>query len=1495
MPGPFEEFLKQQQGGQSQDGPFSAFLAEQQKQQQPSPAALLPGAEKTGLPGIQLRNPILEAKQPESRSMGEQLLGGPKTLVENMGAGAIGSVAGLASAIEAMLTEPEQRSAVRQAVPQLSALSALGQTPVVGEALRKGARKVADTLTRYSETPPAAGAENKSFVDDPSLLYQPDYVLRLLGQGVGSSVPMMATGGGAAAGAAARLPWLQRLAVESPRLAKGAEALAGVAGSSVIETLADAGMAFEQAVRSGVPAARAAELFAETMHRELPATVAGNVFNPALGGRWNSLLSPLLGGGGEVLQGVAQRSAENAVLGNPKPLLEGAAEEALGGALVDTVLGGAVQLAGRRQSPRVTLRNPEAEAAAAASETIPAGPETISAEPETKGSPAETISGKSEPAMPFTEFLRRDAETQAALQDADEQIAEIEPEAFAAGQKADAQTANPFEGLSEPDAQIRAAAWEAGQRKAVADAGVQEDRSAPGEVDRSPDPVPVLPEAADAGVSGSERPGVQGDVERVPDVREGDGDSAGAPAPLPVRLRNPEAERANAMEVEQRQQQNRKQVRQDGAQARPFAEAVKQHGRWEIILRQAVEDGNEKRAAAAGRMVDKYGAAIRAEVPDYLPVMADEIRDEIELSKKPAAKEAAPVVEQPKPVQEKLAAPAPAKPVARKRSGGTAAPGAAASARAPEQAAAPATPAAEGGLKERIKTARRQQPASKSKMEDTPETWRWQSALATGGKSVAIRDRARVLIDGKVMRTLREIAADGHPVTTVKLREALPGMSADALHEAVARLYRRDDVHVNEHSHPKLLPMAERDALIYDREKDRYWVSVSPNMERQALRDIAKPPTKKNGEKGAAPLDLLLFGQGERIAKAMETAKTRTADAYAVIAKPLASRIADEGNGAGRRLMSLLGQTRDRGEVAAGQVLAQLEDLKLSKLTKAERFQLLDALEGRKPPASDRVREAFEGVRELTDAIADVAEGLQVQVKQGIGKPRKQFQRRANYFPHVIRDVEALKSGRVREDVIENVVHIGAAPDAKAAGQMLDEYIGFVESDKRLGKLLDYLVASGQARNQADALAKMERMKARTKRQGTLEYSREVNLPFYDPDPARVLAPVMASQAIRLTQIAMFGQDDQLINREILAIQKAGGNSKLVREGVDRMLGRAMEADDAAARVSRFVRAVQSAKLGLAVIPNSFQGVMNSLVAADAPTVLLGLKRAVTSEGRRFAIQSGAAIEPVLSEAHRDLGGSELITTYLKATGFSATEQWNRTLAANVGKAYAEKMLAKAKKGDTRGTRLLNELLGKKAAAAALTRGSLQESDVLIAAKRFSDMTQFRARSEDMPGWASTPLGKVFFQFKSFAYNQARLMHRETVTALRNGETTRGLRTLFVLATVFPLQGEVVRLLREAIRGGEPKEYESALAHYWDALAASGALGMLGEVLQASGWKRGLEFVAGPTASHAGDTMNLVGALADPDASDEAKEKAIQRYLRRHLPMGQLLGRVFEE
>lgn len=625
--------------------------------------------------------------------------------------------------------------------------------------------------------------------------------------------------------------------------------------------------------------------------------------------------------------------------------------------------------------------------------------------------------------------------------------------------------------------------------------------------------------------------------------------------------------------------------------------------------------------------------------------------------------------------------------------------------------------------------------------------------------------------------------------------------------------------------------------------------------------------------------DLLNF---RRLARKLKSAVL--ADAIDLM-RPLESRIEREGAGAGRTLMRLLRKAGDRGEVQAGRRLVRLVDAKLDKLSREQRFNLLDVMEGRAKPKDAAVRDAYLAARSITDEIADEAEALQVKIRSG--NARVPFRRLPNYYPHLLRGPDTLKSGPVRRDVMENLVRLGHARDKADASAMLDSYIRWVESGTREDRILDHLVRTGQAATRDDAFALLQKFRQHIKRSGNLEFARTINLPFYDPDPARVLPMHVAGASIRLAQVAELGQDNQVVNREIKRIADAGGNPDFVRRAVDNIIGWANAADEKDHRVSRWLRAIQGFKLGLAAIPNSTQGVLNGLLAADLPSVAAGLQAATRRSGWRFAIEAGATIDPILHESVRELvAGNRVLEHYLRATGFAATERANRVLAANIGAVYAQRMLGRLRVNPThkRAQRALTELIGREATQAAIRRGSLTADDVLMAAKRFSDLTQFRSRPQDLPEFASTPWGQVFFQFKSFAYNQTRLLHRSVVRELKDGEVGRALRNLLILGTIFPVTGEAIRQLRALLTGREPKE--KGFERYLAAAASVGSLGILWDTIESGRQRRGLEFLVGPTGGDIGRLIDIAGA--------KDKQKAAGRFLQQRTPLTGVAGRLIE-
>lgn len=622
--------------------------------------------------------------------------------------------------------------------------------------------------------------------------------------------------------------------------------------------------------------------------------------------------------------------------------------------------------------------------------------------------------------------------------------------------------------------------------------------------------------------------------------------------------------------------------------------------------------------------------------------------------------------------------------------------------------------------------------------------------------------------------------------------------------------------------------------------------------------------------------------------------------------KPVETRLKQEGP-AGKELVRTLTRAQDVGEVAAGKRITELLDAGLASLNREQRGELLEVLEGRGEPSTPEIAKAFDAVRRITDEVAAEAKGAQVQVKikrrlkpeepvppearlsakqqerRDAGKRiaisyTRPFIGRENYYPHVIPSSDALRSGKIRADVIDNLVKQGVRKDKEAAAQFLDHYRRFIDHGGRVKDLEEHLVESGQAADVEEAYRLLSLFRKRhIKRQGSLEYSRQVDLPFYDPDPLRVLPPAVHSTSLRLAQIREFGQDNQVLNKLIRQIEERP-NAIDVREAVDRIVGMSNEPHTASARFYRFARMLQGYRLALSQIPNATQGALNTLLKSkDLGAVLAGARGLATAEGRRFAMQSGASLEGVISSMVRYAGGeSQALGKFLTATGFTGTERANRVFAANAGAYYARKMLRKLQPNpnNTRARHMLEELgLDPEA---LLKKGKLDGDDVLLAAKKFSDITQFRADPEVLPLFASTEGGKVLFQFKNYIYGQTRLIWDETVTEIRQGRPGEALKTLAILAIAFPIAGEIITDLRNLITGKERKE-KNLLERYFNNVAAAATLGIFTDLIQAGKFERGVEFVAGPSAGEAGAIINK--------AAQENRARNLGRLFFQRIPL----------
>lgn len=535
---------------------------------------------------------------------------------------------------------------------------------------------------------------------------------------------------------------------------------------------------------------------------------------------------------------------------------------------------------------------------------------------------------------------------------------------------------------------------------------------------------------------------------------------------------------------------------------------------------------------------------------------------------------------------------------------------------------------------------------------------------------------------------------------------------------------------------------------------------------------------------------------------------------------------------------------------------------------------VLDVLRGRTrlKATTPRVQDGAKFGRKLFDEIADAAEDSNVLIG-----------RRKNYFTQLTpehktaalskKESERLvmaktkeakeavhlqlhKKESLRRDVLENVVYKERKfKTIEGAASVFDSWIEFVKTGGRITEktkpFIAYLIKTGQAKNVREAQAKalrdfIHRPLPRLPRYGPLEYRRELDFPFWDPNPSRVL-PVYATEAITRIDMAMaFGPKGERMTMLLKDIRKEMGLD--VYKRADSLVREIMEQVERAPireQASLVMRAIQIPKLAFAQILNIGQNT-NTLLATDLGSFAYGLQSAFKDKGIRDALRSGAILHSVMNQQLAYIGGgSQFASKALKYAGFTWTELFNRTVASNAGTRYAKITFAKLQKSPA------NQVLGARLkelkidSVAALKRGKITEDELLRAGNIMSEMTQFTSIPIALPQWTSSPEGKVLFQFKNFAYHQAKFVKRQLMDP--NIPLSRKIRTLFILSTLFPMQGEVLGNVRALITG--VKRPTKAWDRYWSNVAMAGTWGLWIDIVESAKWRRFAEMLAGPTIS----------------------------------------------
>lgn len=472
--------------------------------------------------------------------------------------------------------------------------------------------------------------------------------------------------------------------------------------------------------------------------------------------------------------------------------------------------------------------------------------------------------------------------------------------------------------------------------------------------------------------------------------------------------------------------------------------------------------------------------------------------------------------------------------------------------------------------------------------------------------------------------------------------------------------------------------------------------------------------------------------------------------------------IASQGE-AGKALADSLQQVRNQAETTAGNWTLQMPTVRALNNNEFKNF--VDVAEGNTSPISQKVAQAVQEWTKIREDVYSIAK----QSGFDIG-------RLENYFPHTY-----------------------------------DPAI-FTNKNK-YNEAINHLVNSGQAKTQTEAIRILSHVQdiIRNRRHGNLEIERLVNLPNYEKTK-NALFGYLDSAANRIAQVNTFGQNDEGALKLIEQIARQGGDASTVKDMFDIAVG-AKKYGETSQQISRTLRNFNTVtKLGLGAITNAGQSVNTATVTGAVRTLLNAPKAVFSKESKDFALKVGTTLDTVLQQL-REGGGYEGKLGQLGAPGFNVVEKFNRTLASIAGRDYARSL---AQKGDT-------TTLAKM--GIVLKGNKLTPEQEIQAARNIVERTQFKVDPQDLPGWASSPLGKIVSQFRTFSYNQSAFMGREVIGPALKGNVAPLLRFVGIGIPI----GIGLQTTKNILRNR--KDEENPIKRVQQGFGQVGGLGLAGDIV----------------------------------------------------------------
>jgi hypothetical protein len=262
-------------------------------------------------------------------------------------------------------------------------------------------------------------------------------------------------------------------------------------------------------------------------------------------------------------------------------------------------------------------------------------------------------------------------------------------------------------------------------------------------------------------------------------------------------------------------------------------------------------------------------------------------------------------------------------------------------------------------------------------------------------------------------------------------------------------------------------------------------------------------------------------------------------------------------------------------------------------------------------------------------------------------------------------------------------------------------------------------------------------------------------------------------------------------------------------------------------------------------------------------------------EALDFAMRTGAILRSVVRESEQSLTGGE--TDFLKKVLFTQFDMKSRVFGALQGASYAEYMGTKLASllqhperfGAKRAIEKIEEKfvgLGLNPAEIAKRGGTLTQDELLRAGQTVAMDVNFWGDSLSLPAFFRSPYGRFLTQFKSFGFQQTKLIKDHVVKPAaewaRSGGKRGDIGPLTRFALTMPAGGEIISDLKKFAR--QRKRTDVPFERVAENVANGAGFGLAWDAFDATkyGMSGSLGFMGGPILGTAAKGWTAVGSAA---------------------------------